>query len=488
MSMYETRQNKEKVSRSIDGNNKRNMKNSHLYIENMPKFIIQKLPIPIRMFAGRKQIKDENIAQRKFYFGSIILCDENTIKYELERNINRWFIDYARLAKMLYDKYNNEDIDMSIEILKQVIDDMWFFQRANNDTILTKLGQIDQENIKKEIKKVRINMDTRLSDETRREYINDHKNKTEIETLRDRWRQSNKEKADNELNKGKYIENEVYTEGIRGFMHNGQDFSHYNFRRNASKKGKMRYIKGVKQCYEHVLKEVLSIKDELVASWYFNAIDENEIFSAKELQSHSVRRKMDSNAYTKSMDIDTVNNKTGRYFYSFIEHKDSKYNTGTRFSQKATVDGQLNDGRVIDGSGRRLRIPLHKMVKAHAIIMGGDLVEDQQEVKKMKLTQNATRNKIFASGNVNPSNVNEYLEGLLKNYVNFVFYRLELVFNNQKDNDIVKQTITDLKNKKGQELWEYITRYVAQPQLMTPNKVSLGMKDIRLDSSPLTKE
>ena len=68
-----------------------------------------------------------------------------------------------------------------------------------------------------------------------------------------------------------------------------------------------------------------------MAAWYFNAENEAEILEAKELQSHSVRRDLNpgTKIKSKSMSDDTIINRTGRYFYSFIEHKDTKTRSHT---------------------------------------------------------------------------------------------------------------------------------------------------------------
>ena len=51
--------------------------------------------------------------------------------------------------------------------------------------------------------------------------------------------------------------------------------------------------------------------------------------------------------------------------------------------------------------------------------------------------------------------------------------------------NIKKNILPNLRSLDGKDLWEFLVRNVAQPQLMTPNKVSLGMKGIELDSSPI---
>ena len=407
--MYEARQNKEKVSRRIDGNNENSIKNSYLDRENKSKIITQRTPISIQMFR-RKQMVDKNTIQRRFYLGSIALCDENTIRYELERNIKHWFMHYAELANMLYNKYNNEDIDMSIEILKQEIDNMWFFQRANNNLILKKLNDLNQEDIKKKIKEVRIKEDTRLLPKAQEKYLNNPNSyKNSIEKERNKWRKNNMEQADKELRTGKYLKDNYKSHFRELMIPNPINDS-------------------LEILHKVVLNKVLKMRGSLMAAWYFNAENEAEILEAKELQSHSVRRDLNpgTKIKSKSMSDDTIINRTGRYFYSFIEHKDTKFNTNTRFSQPTTnSEGFVKEGIVKDGSGRRLRIPLIKMAKANAAIMGGDLVEDRQEQCKIGLKQNETPRKIFASGK-ETDNADNLLKGLLINYVSFVFSRISI--------------------------------------------------------------
>ena len=427
-----------------------------------------------------RNISHKNMIQRKFYMGSIALINPELIRKEIEKKIDLKLKNGQIFADTLYRTYQlgDKNMDMSYVIKAMHNKAMEFYKyekasRVNITKVLAEIDGISQDEVNNKIRENRILTDTRMSFDNQATYLSGVSNKEAVEVLRERWRLDNMAKADGELKKGKYLQEQYKNVNFRDFVH------------------EIEYIDGLySSCYNHVLENVLAMRNDLVASWYFNAKNEDEILRTKELQSYSVRRDLNPKLEGKSMFCDTVIHKTSGYFYSFIEHKDSKFNTGTRFQNPSTEGGIVGGRGVRDGSGRRLRFPFKKMVKAHAIIMGGDLTKDTQESKdKMKLTE-PTPHKIFASGIENSPNIDTRMQGLLSNYVSFAFYRIRLAIDQGNDakKHAIDEIIPSLLSKDGKDLWEYLTHYVANPQLMTPNKVSLGMKGLELDSSPKSME
>ena len=456
--MYEARQHKEKVSRRIEVGNGTTQR--------------------VKMGNRKTNTKLSNVLQCKIFMDNGIELSEPYIIY---RQIQEKFIHplqnglkFARILNRIYQF----DLNMSMSyVMKALYDnpcDMnGVFLRIKIPQVIQNLQTIKQNDINEEIRNNRIRNDKRISIRAQENYLSGIYGKTDIENLREQTRTYNMRKADAELQEGDYLRNN-YTNG---------DFRDIGFY-DIFFYDKYSFL----TCYEHVSSEVAKMSKDLVASWYFNAKNEDEIFATGELRSHSLRSDLNPNTETKSMSQDTKDNRTGRYFYSFIEHKDSKFNINTRFTRPATLDGNIGIGGVKDGSGRRLRIPLKKMVKAHAAIMGGDLVDDRQERTKMKLVQNSTPHKIFASSIGINSDVELQTMALLLKYVAFVFTRIYLALNNPNAKSNAILTIYRLKTERGRDLWEDLTRNVAQPQLMTPNRVSLGMKGIKLDSSPIIRD
>ena len=453
--MYEARQNKEKICRTIDGGG---MSRQRVKMENR-----------------RINTRLGNVLQCKIFMDNGIELSEPYIIYQ---QIQKEFmyplqngLKFAQILNRIYQFNLNMSLSHVIKALYDNPCDMnGVFLRIKIPKVIQNLQTINQGDINKEIKNNRIRNDKRISLRAQENYLNGIYGKTYIENLREQTRIYNMEKADAELQEGDYLQRNYTNGDFRGIgFYDIFFYDKYSFL----------------TCYEHVLREVTEMSKDLVTSWYFNAENEDEIFATRELQSHSLRSELNPSTKTKSMPQDTKDNKTGRYFYSFIEHKDSEFNVNTRFTRPATFNGFVGIGGVKDGSGRRLQIPLKKMVKAHAVIMGGDLVDDRQEKTKMKLKQNSTPHKIFAP----PRGLNGYVElqtmDLLQKYVAFVFTRIYLALNNSNAKSNAILTIYRLKSERGKDLWEDLTRNVAQPQLMTPNSVSLGMKDIKLDSSPI---
>lgn len=448
--MYAERQNKGKVSRRID---RSDTARQWVDIENR-----------------RKKFFSSNTAQFKFYMDNgIELTEELLIYEELQKKLSYPPCYILELAAALFQTYQH-DKNMIISCVLDVMrDNSPQNLTINVQEIIKELDDIDQSEINSKIKTNRIRNDKRLSSDAQENYILNG-NKNEVEILRERTRIDNKNVADAELKNGDYIKNNYVEIDFRKINHPNA----FNLFRDCIP---------FTECYLHVLNEVVTMRHDLVASWYFNKENEDEIFSSGELKSFSLRNDIDSNTVRKSMFGDTKKNRTGRYFYSFIEHKDSEFNYNTRFTQIPTRNGIITPRGVNDGSGRRLRIPLKKMVKAYAIIMGGDLISDRQE-EKMGLKQNQTPQKIFASG-VTSSDLDLRMMNILANYVNFSFERICLALKDVNSMSKAINTIYRLKSKSGRILWEDLTRNVAQPQLMTPNRVSLGMKGIKLDSSPI---
>ena len=84
------------------------------------------------------------------------------------------------------------------------------------------------------------------------------------------------------------------------------------------------------------------------------------------------------------------------------------------------------------------------------------------------------------------------MEGLLRNYVKFVSrriyeahpYTISLVnpFRSYSEGEKVIQKLKkDLDSMTDKQLWEYLVRQIAQPQLMTPLKVATSIKELRKD-------
>lgn len=430
---------------------------------------------------GRQRVKmrDErnifhkNMIQRKFYKDSIALINPKLIRKEIEKKIDRYLINGQIFADTLYRTYRHDDKNMDISYVFKAMDNRTIefdehegVSCVNITKVLAEIDGISQDEVNSKIRENRIYTDTRMDFHGQAAYLSGKYDKKDVEALREQWRSDNMAKADGELEKGEYLQEQYKNVDFRDFVHGIEYMDEL-------------YL----SCYRHVLENVLAMRNDLVASWYFNAKNEDEILKTKELQSYSVRRDLNHKLEGKSMDCDTETYKTSGYFYSFIEHKDSKFNTGTRFTNPATKDGTVGVEGVRDGSGRRLRFPFKKMVKAHAIIMGGDLTQDIQESGKMKLKA-PTPHKIFASGMEKETNIDERMQGLLLNYVSFTFDRIRLAIDQGGDarDHAIDEIIPTLLRKNGKYLWEYLTRNVANPQLMTPSKVSLGMKGLELDS------
>lgn len=427
-----------------------------------------------------RNISHKNMIQRKFYMGSIALINPELIRKEIEKEIDLKLKNGQIFADTLYHTYQlgDKNMDMSYVIKAMHNKAMEFYKyekasRVNIPKVLAEIDGISQDEVNNKIRENRIFTDTRMDFHGQAAYLSGKYDKKDVEALREQWRSDNMAKADGKLRTGEYFQEQYKNVDFRDFVHGIEYMDEL-------------YL----SCYAHVRQEVLAMRNDLVASWYFNAKNEDEILRTKELQSYSVRWDLNDELEGKSMFCDTVKHKTSGYFYSFIEHKDSAFNTGTRFSNPATKDGTVGVEGVRDGSGRRLRIPFKKMVKAHAIIMGGDLTQDTQESeRKMKLDA-PTPHKIFASGMEKETSIDERMQGLLLNYVSFTFdrIRLAIVQGGPAKDHAIDVIIPSLLNMHGKDLWEYLTHYVANPQLMTPNKVSLGMKGLELDSSPKSME
>lgn len=423
--------------------------------------------------------------QRKIYFGSQGLSKKK-LGPVITAAIDGYVAD-AKKAETLQNITNeiwktfgaSDDSHMEIGNIVKAASKVGTISKKELPDFLHVLGSITPRDINTpENFHQRISNDTRLSDPTKLEYqkaFNDRANdpgryaaaKKRAKQERQQWVDNNSQEADVELKTGDYFQD----------IQEGRDFRTMDVPTTLT--GPAR------ETMRKVEARVLGMKDSLMAAWYYNQTDADKfkIFDEHELRSVRTREKLAGKKVdSKSMSVDVEDNKTGHYFYSFIEHEDTGFNTNTRFTQPATADGQLGSGAG-DDTKRRLRTPLRKNTKAGAIMMGGDLADDKQEQQKMGLSQNATPNKLFGSGS-DP----DKLEGLLRNYVRFVENRIYQAmpytvskinpFRSYTTGEVALQKLDTVDSMSDMELWEYLVRQIAQPQLMTPSKVSTSMKAV----------
>lgn len=456
------------------------------------------------------------VAQRKIYLDTVELGSEELLEAEIHRAVPK--LPLLPAIPVTVSSAPFEFVPTSPDYIKELSTALWaeYGNKPNAHVMMrdiidgiNKVGTSGKIQIQimtdAEFKGFRRGKDTRLSDPLKSEYAafavpakdSDPMHlakKEEVKVAREQLAKTYKTEADDNLSQGDYFKN-VQKDSFRDLVVSLPESADFTLR-------------------DEVLAAVLAMKEHLTAAWYFNETGEKAVFDSGELISADVREEVKTPGTSiekKTQDEDSQDNKTGRYFYSFIEHDASGFNTGTRFTKPATPTGTLSSlGGVKDGTGRRLRIKLSKMVKSGAMIMAGDLIADGVEYYKMGLDQNKTPQKLMASG-TKTQDTDQMTDGLLENYVNFAFLRISIA----KDEDaqirdsttnaltgykagehalVQLRTLVDNyntattpadKTKAERELWEYLVRQVAQPQLMTPVRVSLGMKGIKMDKSPV---
>ena len=415
------------------------------------------------------------ILQRYIYNGSIRLDSKNLFEYDLSARINKEGIDGKNIdVSGIWNMYgesneSNTTIDAIIQILKKEKGKIQLEELSVNDSNL---------------KKARRAIDTRLgADRTR--YAEEELGKEDAKIIRKNKAKADKRIADNIISTGDYLMN-------------------INVRDVSISSPKTDKITNIHSTYSKILNMILAMKNDLMVSWYYNVENEDEIMGSNEITARNILSKK-GNIKSKTQHFDSEINKTDGYCFGFLEHKNQSFNTGTRFTQPAAIDGALAaEIGVADGSGRRLSIPFTKLLKQYPLIMAGDLIEDKQEVKKMLLNQNQTPNKIFGDGMIlSTDNDEQYGINLLTNYVNFCFARIRIALDssNHKTREQGLKVLgkleeihnnyknSDDKNKSTiqSELIEYINRNIAKAQFMIPQHISFGMKGWKKSKSPTLK-
>lgn len=460
---------------------------------------------PIKTY--QKHSGTPSILQGKFFFGAIKL-DKKTLKTDLNAEVDG-LINFTKptenkgsaingLSNKLWTTYGNADKKhMEIGTVVKVVKE----KPPTDTTQVLKVAEdvetIDQRDVNTpENFRQRISTDTRLNEKDKKDYIKAFNNrkvkpeayqtaKTAVKATRTQGNLANTATADGELRTGAYF---LKTQ-------KGVDFRGISLQSGLPT--------DLAQLLHTVEVRVLGMKNKLKAAWYYNSENEKDIFDAHELRSVSARKALVPKGTvieSKSMAVDLDENKTGGYFYSFIEHEDSAFNTNTRFTGKASADGTIDARSKKAATGRRLRMPLSKMVKAGAMMMGGDLADDKQEREKMGLAQNKTPNKLFASSNT----VGDKIDAMLRNYIQFIGKRIHeampsvakktkrffsgidffgMIDTTPTKGELAIAKFRTIGTMTDQELWEYLVREIAQPQLMTPLKVSTSMKNVKLDDA-----
>lgn len=339
---------------------------------------------------------------------------------------------------------------------------------------LTNLAQVLQDSATAK----RIRSDTRLPEALREEYAlakmrrevdpaGHEEVKARVKAERQAWSQANRDEADALLRSGDYM----------------TDQQRKDFRTIDIKSG-LPSDSDVQELLDKTLARVMNMRDSLRAAWYYNQQNADDIFPSGELRSKRERQKLAPGAtvMSKTMDDDEDNGTHG-YFFSFIEHEESPFNVNTRFTKPATADGVLSTP-ADDDTKRRVVVDLEKLVKAGAIVLAGDILEDKIAMgfgidRDKRITEQRVIGAGKAADRQEKSGVDAF-DGLLTNVINTCALRLNAAMDNPAGDGMkILCELADLDFWTDQELWDFLSRRVLQSQLMTPMKVSTSMKGLK---------